>query len=210
MRALVADLKRPAEAHPYFAALRSGAFRRDDFVATQAQFLFAVDFFPRPMRALLERGPLAREALLDNLADEAGRGDATQAHGATFRTLLARLGADEPAVTWPEVRAFNATLLAVCEHEPPAMGLAMLGVVEDLFATFSGWIGRAIVAHGWLGVDELVHYGTHERLDPTHAEGFYAPIETLYPAAEVRAGLELGACVFLRLYHDLYEARERR
>ncbi len=209
MRALVVDLKRSADDHPYFAALRDGTFGHDDFVATQAQFLFAVDFFPRPMRALLGRGPLAREALVDNLADEAGRGDPAAAHGATFRELLRRLGACEPAAPWPEVRAFNATLLAVCEHEPPAMGLAMLGMIEDLFAGFSAQIGEALVARGWLPAGALVHYATHERLDPAHAEGFYRPAFAV-GGPEVRAGLELGAYVFLRLYRDLFEARGRR
>ena len=31
--------------NPYFAALKDGSFEKDDFVETQVQFYFAVDFF---------------------------------------------------------------------------------------------------------------------------------------------------------------------
>ena len=43
--------------NPYFAALNDGSFEKDDFVETQVQFYFAVDFFSRPMAAVAARIP---------------------------------------------------------------------------------------------------------------------------------------------------------
>lgn len=219
MQVFIAELKARLDpaGNPYFRALREGTFDRADFVETQAQFLHAVEHFARPMLALAARhpDPAVRWALLENVADEHGRGDPAAAHGETFRALLARLGVDTADLArrriWPEVRAFNATLLGVCQNEPLPMGLAMLGVIEDLFAGFSAWLGRALVANGWLRPGEVVHYATHERLDCVHAADFYRPVAPLFGAdPSVRDGLELGAHVFLRLYTDLYAARERR
>lgn len=206
--ALIAHLD-PA-AHPYFVDLRAGRMTHAGFVRSQLQFRFAVEQFTRPMLLLAARLPAgaAREALLENVADERGRGDAEASHAATFRALLRRL--DVPAaqidatVAGPAVRRFNATLVGIAGHEPPAMGLAMLGIIEALFARFSGWIGAAIVARGWLSREAIVHYQTHEALDVAHAEGFFAPIAPRWPDPAIEAGLLLGAEAFLALYSDLH------
>jgi pyrroloquinoline quinone (PQQ) biosynthesis protein C len=216
LKARVAPLE-----NPYLRALEDGSFAREDFVETQAQFLHAVVYFSRPMAVLAARlpRPEQRLGLLDNVRDEHGAGDLTGSHERTFLTLLSRLGmgsADlERRAQWPEVRAFNATLLGVCAHDDLPTALALLGVIEDLFSGISAHIGRCIVARGWLRAEELTHYPTHEVLDVHHAEGFYRLVEPLAarePRAEyqVQQGLELGAYAFLRLYEDLFRARQRR
>lgn len=207
--------------NPYLRALSDGSFARGDFVETQVQFLHAVVYFSRPMAVLAARLPRAEQrlSLLENVKDEHGAGDLTGSHERTFLTLLSRLGvgtADiERRAQWPEVRAFNSTLLGVCAHDDLPTALAMLGVIEDLFSGISARIGRAIVERGWLREEELTHYPAHEVLDIGHAEGFYGLVEPLAlqeprAAYQVRQGLELGAYIFLRLYEDLFRARQRR
>ena len=115
----------------------------------------------------------------------------------------------------PEVRAFNTVLAGVATLDDTPTALAAMGVIEDLFARISARIGRAIVDRGWLPEDQIVHYATHERLDEQHAEGFYAQLRAPFArhprhAYQVTQGLELGAHIFLRLYEDLWRARERR
>lgn len=206
---------------PYLRALGDGSFEREDFVETQVQFLHAVVYFSRPMTVLAARLPRAEQrlSLLGNVHDEHGSGDLSVSHERTFLTLLERLGVRREEVDrraeWPEVRAFNSTLLGVCAHEDVPTALAMLGIIEDLFSGISARIGRAIVERGWLRAEELTHYPTHEVLDLGHAEGFYRCVEPLTltdprVAYQVEQGLELGAYIFLRLYEDLFRARKRR
>ena len=173
------------------------------------------------MAALVGRipRPQMRLALLENLGDEHGSGRLTVCHENTFLELLARLGVDrlevERRALWPEVRAFNAALLGTCSSDDVYTGLAALGIIEDLFAGISAELGQSIVARGWLKRREVVHYATHEALDVEHAEGFYASLHEPYDQHprwryQIDQGLELGAYVFLRLYDDLWRARDRR
>ncbi|HYH99067.1 iron-containing redox enzyme family protein [Hyalangium sp.] len=206
---------------PYLRALSDGSFEQEDFVETQIQFLHAVVYFSRPIAVLAARLPSAEQrlSLLENVHDEHGGGDLSGSHERTFLTLLARLGVSIPEIDrraqWPEVRAFNSTLLGVCAHDDVPTALAMLGVIEELFSGISARMGRSIVERGWLREEELTHYPTHEVLDLSHAEGFYRWIEPLTSADpraayQVEQGLELGAYIFLRLYEDLFRARKRR
>lgn len=220
---LIASIKREhaLDAHPYFQALTSGEFSRDDFIETQIQFLFAVVFFSRPMAVLLGRVPLPsmRLGLMENVADEHGGGDLRHAHEATFLTLLARLGVShdevEARALWPEVRSFNTTLTgaAVMDDVPTAM--AALGMIEDLFSGVSARIGRDIVARGWLSPAELIHYRAHEALDVEHARDFYDVIEPTWRQSargryQVEQGLRLGAYLLMGMYRELWFQRGRR
>lgn len=215
MREYVRELRARLDApgSPYFASL--GEIAREDFLETQVQFLSAVAHFAKPMEIL--SGRLAAEhraSLTDNIADEHGHGDRSQSHERTFIDLLARLGVPEASlasyVPWPEVDAFNAALTGTCATEHPLTGVAMLAIIEDIFADLSARLGRAIVERGWLTRPEVVHYATHEVLDVHHAESFYQVVEPSWPDPAVKRGLELGGYVFVRMYDDLFRARGRR
>jgi len=56
--------------------------------------------------------------------------------------------------------------------------------------------------------EDLVHYALHAQIDERHAEEFFAIIEPFWddPTRRyfIEQGLELGACVFARLYADLH------
>ncbi len=223
LRTTVDALKRRLLSHenPYLVALRSGTMTREDFIETQIQFLFAVVFFSRPMAVLAGRlpRPEMRISLLHNVSDEHGDGDLSLSHEKTFLQLLARLGVTpedvEARALWPEVRAFNTTLAGVCNLDDTMTALATLGIIEDLFAGISAEIGEALIARGWLGSADLVHYTTHETLDVLHADGFYRELDAAYERHarhryQIEQGLELGAYVFLRMYEDLHRSRARR
>lgn len=196
---------------PYLVALRARTFERSHFVASQVQFRHAVSFFFRPMVALAARLPpgAAREALRANINDELGDGDPASSHGATFAVLLEQLGVEVDALVPSDakdpVREFNHMLLDTCTSAPVNRGLAALGMIERIFASVSAWIGAGIVRSGWLTADQVAHYATHQTLDLEHAESFFAPVEPHFPGdPEVRAGLDLGAESFRRLYAGLW------
>jgi pyrroloquinoline-quinone synthase len=212
----------PIESNPYLRALREGAFAKDDFVETQIQFYYAVVFFSRPMAVLAAKIPSSRvrTEILRNVWEEHGEGVAEKRHGATFTELMHRLAgvslADiEARALWPEVRAFNTTLIGCCALDDWEIGAGCLGMIERMFVGISRWIGIAIVKNGWLPAERVVHYNVHEELDVRHSDDFFA---TLQPAwqSDARAryaieqGLQLGAYVFDRFYRDLWEARTRR
>lgn len=207
--------------NPYFAHLADGSFDREDFVETQTQFFFAVVFFSRPMGVLAARLPTGslRVNLLDNVREEHGQGDLHDSHEATFLRLLAKLGVSpddlDSRALWPEVRSFNTLLSGLCTLDDVATGVAAMGMIEDLFAGISGFLGEQIAERGWLPADEIVHYTIHEKLDEEHAAEFYglvAPLWDRHPRYryQIEQGLQLGAYMFMAMYRGLWEARQRR
>ncbi len=162
----------------------------------------------------------ARTAILRNVWEEHGEGDPGHRHGATFLDLLHRLAGlgitdVEARSLWPEVRAFNTTLIGCCALDDWEIGAGCLGIIERMFVDISAWIGSSIVARGWLPRERVVHYSLHEELDQRHSADFFDTLASAWAADEacryrIEQGLRLGAYVFDRLYRDLHAARERR
>lgn len=206
--------------NPYLRSLRDGTLSRDQFVATQVQFCFAVDFFPRPMAAAAARIPTSagRVDIVRNVWEEHGEGERARMHGATFREFLHRLiGLPHDHVDrqrlWPEVRAFNTVLAGAATLDDHRVSIAAFGMIEHMFQSISGWIGAAVAERGWLPADRIVHYDVHEVLDVRHSEDFFAIVRPDWERGEtyeIEQGLRLGAYAFDQLYRGLFAARDRR
>jgi pyrroloquinoline-quinone synthase len=204
--------------NPYFRALRDGHFSRADFVATQAQFFFAVRFFNRPMSTLAARIPHdpQRLKIIRNVWEEHGEGSLALSHPQTFLDLLQRLGTNPVEVMkqqiWPEVDQFNLTLAGVCAMEATPAGAATLGIIEHLFVDISGWIAQAMIDNQWLSEADLTHYSLHKTLDERHSQDFFdiAEPDLVTHSDDIERGLRLGACAFDTLYRGLFDARGRR
>lgn len=217
MRTHIRSLKTRLRAleQPWFRALAGGQLSRAEFLDSQLQFRFAVDGFVLPMQTLAARSldPELTAELRANIADELGAGDPAQAHSATFRTLLRRLGATPAQLAMPagpEVLRFNALLMGLARGRPVPRALAALGIIEDLFSGISACLARSIVARGWLRETDIVHYAVHRELDVAHAEGFYRFLDRPWRAdpcagRQIRAGLQEGAHGFLLLYQEFLE-----
>src|SRR5262245_6208135 len=95
--------------NPYFKGLKDGTMTMGCFRVTQEQFYFAVDFYPRPMAALVGRIPNPEERLeiLRNVVEEHGEFRRDAFHRNTFRRFLESLGSDVERIDgfppWPEV-----------------------------------------------------------------------------------------------------------
>jgi pyrroloquinoline-quinone synthase len=197
---------------------------RNKFLETQQQFYFAVLEFPRAMLSLLANfpHPSQRLGILENVVEEHGRFQPEAFHEATFRQFLEAIREAEYGVRnaesqteletsqpdrGPVVDAFNCALMAACHFEPVEVGTACLGIIELAFADISAMIGQAVVQHGWVPVDELVHYKLHAEIDKGHAADMFAVLEPLWNnrthRANIERGLQLGAHLFDRLYRDL-------
>ncbi len=198
---------------PYLTKLKSGAMSLENFRASQEQFFYAVQYYARPIAALIARipDPKSRLDLVHNLVEEHGDFDEARFHPTTFGQFLASIGGQRPDVagvpSGAVVNAFNATLIGVCTFDEIEAGIACLGIIELAFAEISATIGRVVVERGWVAADRLVHYALHAELDVEHAQEFFALIEGAmnHPACRggVERGLRLGAYAFERLYRDL-------
>jgi hypothetical protein len=209
-------------ANDYFIALVRGEFNKQDFVETQVQFESAVTHFVNPMRALSMNisGAQLRAGVVSNIADELGNGDEKQSHRMTFIDFLNRLDKNairtlEAREVWPEVAKFNALLDDACSGAQILRGAAVMGIIEQMFATISGVIARDVVAQEWLTEGEMVHYALHEELDHQHAEDFFLLLDAGWQnggaeKAAIIAGFEEGAAGFFALYDGLFHARQRR
>ena len=202
--------------NPFFAALRDGSLTLDQFRRTQEQFSFAVEFFSRPMAALVGRipDPALRLDVLRNLVEEHGEFDESHFHKTTFLRFLRSIGSDPGSIDrlslWPCLRAFNSVLTTACVLDELEVGVACMGIIEYAFASCSAEIGSAVVARGWVAAGDLVHYKLHARIDERHASEFFDVVEPRWadPGRRyyVEQGLELGAYAFDRLYRDIHRA----
>ncbi|AWN74677.1 iron-containing redox enzyme family protein [Legionella anisa] len=206
----------------YFIHLKDGTFDKSDFVETQIQFYSAVDFFARPMAALVSKIPCPdqRLGILRNVWEEHGEGDRDRFHKFTFLVFLQRLDGctfeDVKArILWPELRIFNTTLEGVCNSDHYLIGVGTMGMIERMFSDISFFIGRSVVERGWITPGQLIHYDLHEKLDIKHAEDFFTVLRTAWNSEpesrnSIEQGLRLGATLFNGLYEGLFRARRRR
>lgn len=195
----------------FFQALHSKEMDLDQFQRTQQQFFFAVDYFSRPMAALVARLPnhAQRISILENIMEEHGDMDPAKYHSNTFKQFLKSIGSTVGGIMEsPSVLAFNLDLMGASMSEDPYVAIGAFGLIEYAFADISADIGKTVVDRGWVQKEDLVHYSLHAQLDKKHAEEFFALMEPELhdpvKKAHFQKGLELGAYIFNRLYDDLY------
>lgn len=182
---------------------------RANFTASQADFYHNVVHFSRPMLHLTARieGYAQRWTLLENIREEHGDGNPNMTHGHSFLRFLHSLDpqcqpSDPPSRA---VQRFNSYLDESSLHEPPEYGLAMFGVIEDLFSHISTHIAEIVVVRKWVPLADLAHYNVHAHLDIEHAQGFYRLVEEIpnVRIEDVQRGLEEGSQMFVQLYTEL-------
>ena len=103
------------------------------------------------------------------------------------------------------VAIFNNTLMNNCLNKDWRIGVATLGIIEDMFSDISSFISKAIIKNKWLPAHEIVHYNCHEELDIKHSDDFYELIENDWNSHQelIVEGLKEGAASFLELYNYL-------
>lgn len=183
------------------------------FQKVQAQFFHAVDYFSRPMAALIARLPLHHDRIdiLHNIVEEHGDFQIERYHSNTFRAFLQTIDAEDSLKTLtpsPVVTMFNYTLMGTCS-QTVSEAIACMGIIEYAFADISAFIAKKVVERGWVNKEDLVHYNLHAAIDKQHAEDFFKIVEPLMDdeaeRVKIQLGLKLGAYIFLRLYEDLYQ-----
>jgi len=187
---------------------------KEVFKKAQSQFFFAVDYFSRPMAALVARLPLHSDRIdiIENIVEEHGNFCKEKYHANSFKAFLQTLGKtkEELDVLSPSavVNMFNYTLMGICAQEDPLIAIACNGIIEYAFSDISALLAEKVVERKWVTKDKLVHYNLHADLDKKHAEEFFKIIEPSMDDKEkqdkIIIGLKLGVYIFNRLYEDLY------
>ncbi len=204
----------------YFRSLHDGSMSLDGFRRSQQQFFFCVAFFSRPMMALVGRipNPSRRLEILKNVVEEHGQFEESAFHQHTFESFLRSIGSDvrgleDQGRQWPEIRAFNSSLIGACLLDELEVGIACMGIIEYCFVTISTRIAQEVVERGWLKEEELVHYRIHADIDIRHAQDFFELLEDPWIEGERRVwieqGLRLGAYIFDRLYSSLHASAQK-
>jgi pyrroloquinoline-quinone synthase len=197
----------------YLRNLKDGRMSKDDFIASQQQFYFAVAEYSKPIAILTSRVDdlRFRFELLRNLLDEHGEFNEKACHESTFRQFVARLGGSDPKYLEmsPAVFSFNSALVSASLYSPVEESISCLAIIEYSFAFISSAIASGIIKRGWLSPDEMTHYSLHANLDLKHADALFALVSSAFDdehkSKSVERGLELGSFIFKRLYVDLYE-----
>ncbi len=203
--------KTPILQNSFFTALQNGKMSKEQFIATQQQFYYAVAYFSRPMARLISRmdDPMQRLDILHNIVEEHGEFNPTHFHANTFKKLLTSLGCGIPAEPGPVVTAFNTALMGICTDFPTAVGIACLGSIEYAFSDISAYIGKCVVERRFIEKKNLIHYNLHAALDKEHSQEFFLLLEEAQENPEMQAqtalGLQTGIYIFNRLYEDLYQ-----
>ena len=184
------------------------------FKSVQSQFYFAVNYFSRPMAALVARLPLHKDRIdiIHNMVEEHGDFCISNYHANTFKKFLSTIDVSGDYIDNLQpshvTNMFNYTLMGTCANEDPIIAIACNGIIEYAFADISALIAEKVVERGWVKKENLVHYNLHADIDKQHAEEFFKIIEPYMNDEQQRnkviSGLRLGAYIFNRLYEDLY------
>ncbi|MDP0560842.1 MAG: iron-containing redox enzyme family protein [Candidatus Endonucleobacter sp. (ex Gigantidas childressi)] len=205
--------------NPYFIKLKEKEFCKCDFVETQIQFLFAVEFFSKPMAVLSAKIPESefRIEIVRNVWEEHGEGDLAKSHSKTFRELLKKLDSIsenqiDKRILSPDVRIFNTALIGACSWDDYLIGVGVMGIIERMFCDISVWLGEGIVHNDWLREVDMLHYNIHKSLDIKHSQDFFDVLQPSWNKTEegnykIKQGLSMGATMFNNLYGNLYKNR---
>lgn len=162
--------------------------------------------------------PTRRLEILRNVVEEHGQFEESAFHQHTFESFLRSIGSDVEGIDdqnrqWPEVRAFNSSLIGACLLDELEVGIACMGIIEYCFVTISTRIAKEVVQRGWLREQDLVHYRIHATIDIRHAQDFFELLEESWVKGERRVwieqGLRLGAYIFNQLYYSLHASAQR-
>ncbi|KVN28017.1 hypothetical protein WT33_20655 [Burkholderia stagnalis] len=197
-----------------------------EFEATSAQMVafFQSDaalntrFFDLLAFALIGSSSSARRELVQNMWDEAGRGDPRKGHVQLFEDLLISVGVETP----PDARHLELGLHGLIGHnlfmstcttrEHYFKSLGVMAITELMDPTHYEKLVRGCKRLGLADGGELEYYEEHVTIDVIHGEGWLnnviapAAIETPTAADEILFGayLRLKTCA---AYYDELQAK---
>jgi len=203
----------PIEKNQYFSKLIKGNITFENFQRSQLDFYDAVIFFTRPMFVIASKlnSYQQRLIILNNIMDEHGDGELSETHGETFKKYLLSLGILKKEIHRRKQNEaatfFNVSLEEKAKKKSTCFSLAMMGIIEDRYATITKILSEHILKNHWLSQKTLTHYKVHEDLDVEHAESFYKLIRNhwvnLEKRTQIKEGLVFGNDLILNLYSNL-------
>ncbi len=207
-----------AGTHSLFDFLESEATLSQMIAFFQSDAALNTRFFDLLAFALIGSSSNVRKELIQNMWDEAGRGDPEKGHVHLFENLLRSVGVDSQ----PDVRHLDLGLYGLIGHnlfmttcasrQHYFKSLGVMAITELMDPTHYEKLVRGCKRLGLGGNGELEYYEEHVTIDVIHGEGWLhnviAPITSANPAAadEILFGahLRLKTCT---AYYDELQAK---
>lgn len=170
--------------HPFLERCRSGELSLQEVQILAVQMYKFSKEFNRILAGIVSCCPdeEAQWVILDNLFDEMGRGDSSQAHTELFRQFTRAIGISddelERCVTQPETQALIDTYLGLAHHYGylSALGavcFASEGIVHSLYSQ----LYQGIQGSAPLTKQALIFFEVHIDVDDGHAANLAALID---------------------------------
>lgn len=207
-------VEKKIEEHPLFVEMMDGKLTNEQHKEIALQIYHVVLYFPRFLSAILTNMSdfRMRMPLVENLFEEHGKMKEKYVHSETYKTFLKGIGITEFEINESKpsipVIAYNRAITDLCLHYHYLEGLAALGVIEEIVARVSPFVGH--YAKQTYGSDNksLVHFTDHEVLDVQHANEIYEVVAQCYEGDQkqiIERGLQLGMYYHTRMYTDILE-----
>lgn len=183
----------------------------EKFCESQSKFFFAVDYFARPMCALISRCENfeQRKIILENILEEHGELEYEKTHSYSFKKFLNSISVNTTQKSYA-VDEFNAFLMHSAFFEHLITSFATFGIIEYIFLHVSKMIGTHLKKKNRTKNNVILHYSVHEELDIQHSTDFFSlvPLEELKNEEKKKLfidGLQKGAAAFKNLYDRIYK-----
>jgi pyrroloquinoline-quinone synthase len=201
----------------YFRLLSSPQLDAHSFWRSQLPFLSCVSEWTRALALLLAKTPQlsARTALVMNLADEHGHGEASKAHVSTFQQFCQflkehlEMKTTDISTSWSSEHAcdqFNLHLQEYIRDHSWQEGMACLGAIEASYARVSEHIHRFVTRR--FQTSDVPHYHEHTLLDSAHARELFVPLQNVDDPTSL-INFQCACVVGLTLLEDLYTGLAR-
>jgi pyrroloquinoline quinone (PQQ) biosynthesis protein C len=158
--------------HPFFAAVGTTEFTKEQAATLIAQWWHPLHYFPTFLARCVAvlPGIAAKSAIATILNQEAGAGEVARAHEVIYVDSMQKCGFDRPRVTetppYPETAALVEGYRTASESPESALGFIFATETTDLLMVSS--IGKAI--ERTTGVTDNEWVSIHVEQEPDHVE----------------------------------------
>lgn len=204
------EMRYPIVDHPLIRGIAIRHFNLEQMHLIAERFYHVIKNFPRFLAGMISHwdDTEARMPLVDNLFEEHGRMNKREIHVNTYLDFLNNMGIDTVRIkaskASPATLSYIQSVLHVCTHGHPNLGLGALGYIEDIVHQVSAIIGTAAKKEKTC-MEHVSHFGEHEILDEQHSKEIYTMLN-LQCQTDIDAafhGLTMGAYFHYQLYETI-------
>lgn len=206
--------RHPATHHPVYDYLRDEASRDQIIQYFTWDAPLNLRFYDVLVMSMIGTAGAARQELIENLLDETGRGNDSDAHTSLFRETLDYAGCDpssiDPisALPWQGLAGYNISLNLALHRKYHFRLIGNMAVTEQIDPPNYEKLLRGCDRVGFTDARKLSYYSMHVVQEIAHGEGWMRHVMLPALARDPEAGREMlvGALLRLNTMTDYYDA----